>query len=74
MAKFVTEDAGSDYGRTWNWPAIPEGLFSRLAASDSSTVVCALCGNPWGGLIYDPDTETFRHRKICRRISFESGR
>ena len=67
--KDVIEDCGIGYGRTRDWPAIPEGLYRRTAVSDSTTIMCVKCGSPWGGLIYDSETEMFRHRKPCRRQS-----
>jgi hypothetical protein len=35
--------------------------FSR--PHNSSDVRCVVCLDPWGGLVYDPETETFHHRE-----------
>lgn len=61
MAKLVIEDIGAELGYK-NRPAAPRGL-SRLAPVTCSTsIVCANCSDPFGGLTYDPETDTFHHR------------
>lgn len=60
--KLVVEDAGVGYGRTRDWPAIPSGLCQVLPTYDSTTVVCAVCGSPYGGLRLVPGTGMFVHR------------
>lgn len=65
----VIEDHGINYGRTRDWPAIPKGLAHSIPVSGSTTIVCASCGSPYDGLVYDPVSDTFLHRntKDCRR-------
>lgn len=67
MAKHVYEDYGASNGRTRDWPAIPGSLSKLAPVSASTSIVCSLCGSPYGGLIYNVSTEEFQHRGLCKR-------
>lgn len=60
--KTLVEDYGPFYGRGPDWPAYPKDLNPLYPLYTSTSVVCASCGHPTGGLRYDPDTELFVHR------------
>jgi len=62
----VNEDRGAWFGRTKQWPAIPQDLYNGSPPCSSTTVVCSECGSPWGGLMFDHDLGTFRHRETWK--------
>lgn len=66
MAKRVIEDVG-----VGDSLSIPAGVFKGVPAANSTTIRCALCGNPFDGLVYDRATDTFRHRVPCRVVPLQ---
>ncbi len=65
--KDVLEDLDGADGRTTLWPSVPRDLCNLFPASQSTSIVCALCGYPKGGLRYVTETDHFEHRnrELC---------
>jgi hypothetical protein len=70
VGKRVVEDVGTGWGRTNSWPAVPKDLCKDSPSWGSTSIVCDKCGRPWGGLVYDRETESFRHRRPCALRDF----
>lgn len=34
----------------------------RYLGAEHTDVLCDVCNRPWGGLVYDEESDTFRHR------------
>jgi hypothetical protein len=60
--KFLREDYGPFFGRGHDWPSYPRDLHPLYPYGASTSVVCANCGRPAGGLRYDATSEQFVHR------------
>jgi hypothetical protein len=60
--KILREDYGLGYGRTREWPGYPDDLYDLQPVGASTNVVCANCGRPTGGLMFDAPSGTFVHR------------
>lgn len=60
--KILREDYGKGSGRGSDWPSYPPDLNELCPIGASTSVVCAICGHPTGGLRFDTGSGEFFHR------------
>lgn len=62
-----------DLNRSLDWVSTPEGNSLAAPVSGSTDIVCHACRNPWGGLVYNAETDVFVHRDPIECSPYRKG-